>query len=232
MSPALFAAAVRARLMAPHPRARTLATCPGCPGSLYEPVHLQRHVLGCAACPKANATTRHNRCVRFLYDLCERAGLPSVIEPRGFSTYTCPKCHVRGIAPDEERAHGRRCGVNLLRSGPDLYVSHGGGECAPSEVYYDFTVIQTTAQSYERTATQRLLAEVIKEKEERYVTSGMIAKENFVVLPVTALGHLSPPVVRLLSFLADIIGDDREDVLDEFAAQGLECMKNPNVMRP
>ena len=59
---------------------------------------------------------------------------------------------------------------------------------------------------------------MIHEKHTKYVSSGMIAEKSFVVLPATAHGHLAPPLLRLLNMLADLAGDTRDDVLDEFCA--------------
>ena len=86
-----FQIAIMTRLGMPHPRLPKSLLCPGCRMLLDNKTALQ-HIPGCVQCTGLNATVKHNRLVKYIFDLAQKAGIQCEKEPRSFSTWQCGNC--------------------------------------------------------------------------------------------------------------------------------------------
>ena len=130
--------------------------CPGCCGH-ETPSSIIPHIAGCSRCSGMNCTKKHSHIVRYLAELCAKAGLPRITEPRLHSSFFCTKCKCSISA---EVAEHHPCKARRIRSGPDLAIMwpHMG------EVLYDFTVVHTCCNSYSKQTSTSLLQQVIDKK--------------------------------------------------------------------
>ena len=192
-----YTLAVMPRLGIAHPHLPEELTCPGCKTLLNAKTALT-HIPGCVKCKGQNATTKHNALVRFLYDLCLRAGIPCEREPRQFTSYTCSSCSTN-VSPDGKKEHVRSCqGATFYRSGPDLCIHWATGE-----VFYDLTVIHELSPANLNSSCQSLLRDVFNRKQSKYVKSGLIPADQFACVPVFSSGSLHLNTRTLLGTLAD-----------------------------
>ena len=90
--PRNFELTIMPRLGIVHPKLPRNLTCPGCKIILDGNTALT-HIPGCVRCSGLNATVKHNALVKYIGDLCIRAGIPCEIEPRAFTTWTCQACN-------------------------------------------------------------------------------------------------------------------------------------------
>ena len=98
---------IMSRLKISHPQLPNSLLCPGCKKLLSSSEALA-HIPGCVKCAGHNVTTKHHALVRYLYELCLRAGLPCEREPRQFSYYECSACAAT-IHPENKTEHARTC---------------------------------------------------------------------------------------------------------------------------
>ena len=201
---------IMSRLKISHPQLPNSLLCPGCKKLLSSSEALT-HIPGCVKCAGHNVTTKHHALVRYLYELCLRAGLPCEREPRQFSYYECSACAAT-IHPENKTEHTRTCvGSTLRRTGPDLAIQWASGE-----KYYDLTVVHELAPSNIKHNTTFLMNEAIKRKRVRYVDSGMINKECFECIPVLSCGSMHNATRNLLWAIADRCGLERHSVMETF----------------
>ena len=116
-----FELAVMPRLGISHPNLPKHVRCPGCEAT-FNSKDILTHIPGCVRCSGFNATSKHNALVRFLHEMCLKAGIPCEREQRSLSTWTCLTC--RSIVNiSNEPWHHKVCpGKHLHRSGPDLVI--------------------------------------------------------------------------------------------------------------
>jgi hypothetical protein len=169
-----------------------------------------------------NATTKHNALVTFLSTLCKAAGLPHELEPRGFQSYTCPKCSKSDLGATGARAHRAQCHVDLIRSGPDLRITWTQDPSSDSDTYYDVTYIHETAPCYINHSTKDVILQKTLDKNKKYVASGMILPQDFVVLPILSLGSIHDNVRRLMERLAPLVDREPADLYAELSVRSQE----------
>jgi len=166
------------------------------------------HAHGCASMPsKKNATNAHNHLAHHLHKVCKNNAIRSEVEPRGFQTYTCPKCKavIEGDRMAEKlKQHDSACGARPLRSGVDIEIMLGS-----KRYMLDFTVIHATCPSYVSSSYESLVQSKTSGKTKKYVDSGMIPREEFVVAIVWSHGALHK---NLLDFLARFAAEARVDL--------------------
>ena len=205
-----FEIPVMARLGIPHPRIPATILCPGCKTLLNNKTALV-HIPGCAQCSGQNATVKHNRLVKYLFDLSQKSGIPCEREPRAFSSWKCATCKV-AVNPENRGIHEKTCsGRQLFRSGPDLVIYWSTGE-----LFYDLTVIHELAPSIISKTCANLAKEAIKRKHQTYVESGKIPDVAFQCLPVFSCGSLHQNTRFLIHALADAACLDRHRTEMEF----------------
>jgi hypothetical protein len=86
------------------------------------------------------------------------------------------------------------------------------------EVYYDLTICHTASASYADMTAEEVFAAAVDRKTAKYVTSGMIARDSFCVLPVTAVGYLGKTVTDLLKDVAKAMWEDLSNLQNRIAA--------------
>jgi len=202
MPPDAFSSAWRLRCRA---KCRSLpdgAMCPGCPTlGVMSQVDFASHAHGCTRCPSGqNATDAHNHLSKHIAKACSDNALHAVLEPRGFQSFTCGTCKEVLSGADlhsKIRTHDRRCSMKLYRRGVDL------------EVYLhrrrrmiDFTIAHVTTPSWCSTPIANIVDLKKNEKCERYVKSGMIPEDEFVVATAFSSGALHEDFTRLLTDIA------------------------------
>ena len=193
-----------------HPRLPAHLQCPGC-HTLLTSENAISHVAGCSTCTGNNATTKHNKMVHRLYELCIKAGIPCEREPRQFSTYTCGKCgaHLDG---DSKPSHQRICGSGSFHhSGPDLVIHWADGD-----VFYDFTIVHELCPSNLTRGGTILMRDAIKRKNKTYVASKLLPQIQFQCIPMLAGGAMHANTKNLLLALADACGLERDYVIQDF----------------
>ena len=155
-------------------------------------------VVPCAQCSGINASVKHNMLVKFLHDLCMRAGIPCESEPRAFSNWTCTTCR-NVVSRESQPTHSKICtGRHLHRSGPDLVIYWDTGA-----IFYDLTVVHEMTPSHINKKSSQLIRDVIHRKMETYVATGMIAQESFQCIPILSSGSLHANTRNLIRALAD-----------------------------
>ena len=206
----LFKLAVMPRIGIAHPSLPSNLQCPGC-HALLTPRTALTHVSGCVKCSGNNATAKHNRMVRNIYELCIKSGLPCELEPRQFSTYTCAKCGA-SVDGDGKSHHLRTCGSgSFYHSGPDIVIHWASGD-----VYYDFTIVHELSQSNVGRSTAQLFRDAIKRKVSKYVASKLIPNEQFQCVPMLSGGAMHSNTKALITTLADACGLERDFVVQDF----------------
>ena len=147
----------------PHPRLPKSLLCPGCRMLLDNKTALQ-HIPGCVQCTGLNTTMKHNRLVKYIFDLAQKAGIQCEKEPRSFSTWQCGICKNK-VFPSNKMIHDKTCaGRQLFRSGPDLVIYWSTGE-----IFYDLTVVHELSNSNQAKSCSQLLTDAIKRKRDTYV---------------------------------------------------------------
>ena len=205
-----FTLAVMPRLGMGHPRLPESLTCPGCRVLLNSATALT-HIPGCVRCAGMNTTVKHNALVRYIHNMCLRAGIPCELEPRQFSTYVCTSCS-EVIREERRREHIATCkGSTLHRSGPDLVIYWATGE-----IFYDLTVVHDLAPSLAGTTPAKAIKDAIARKNTKYVSSNMFAEEQFACLPVLSSGSLHARTRELLRLLAEKISIEPSKVENDF----------------
>ena len=194
VNPYLFRYTIMTRLGIKLPSMPERAECPGCAAEMRSDEIFQ-HIIGCTKCAGMNATRKHSSLVRFLADLCSKAGLPSVIEPRMHASFYCTKCKAH-ISPESIEKHP--CRARRIRSGPDLGIMwpHMG------DVPYDITVVHTGSLSYRKMTETQLLQNAIERKRKKYVESGGIEEDYFKCIAMTESGSLHEHTRNLIASLA------------------------------
>ena len=194
VNPYLFRYTLKMRLGISLSKTPAKITCPGC-CSQESPSNIIPHVAGCSRCSGMNCTRKHSHIVRYLAELCSKAGLPSVIEPRIHSSYYCTKCKCT-ISAEVSEQHP--CKARRIRSGPDIAIMwpHMG------EVLYDFTVVHTCCTSYVKQTSNALLQQAIDRKIKKYVTEKGVDSDSFRCLATTDCGLLHSDTKALLKALA------------------------------
>ena len=194
VNPYLFRYTLMMRLGIGLPKAPAKVTCPGC-SNQESPSTIIPHVAGCSRCSGMNSTRKHSHIVRYLSELCSKAGLPSVIEPRIYSSYHCTKCKCT-ISADVAAQHP--CKARRIRSGPDLAIMwpHMG------EVLYDFTIVHTCCSSYAKHTSSALMQQVSDRKYKKYVTEKGVDSDSFKCLAATDCGLLHDDTKALLKALS------------------------------
>ena len=148
--------------------------------------------------PGINATTKHNALVKYIFDLCGKAGIPCEREPRAFSTWRCGECGTQ-VPPENKAIHEKTCkGRQYYRSGLDLVVFWNTGE-----IFYDLSVVHELSSSNQNKTCTKLLQDVIARKNETYVATGMIPDYAFQCLPVLSCGSLHQNTRFVLHALAN-----------------------------
>ena len=97
VNPYLFQQTLKMRLAVSLPSSSNIS-CPGC-GVSESPSGIFPHVAGCSKCAGMNCTRKHSHIVRYLSNLCGKAGLPCALEPRLYSSFFCTKCKC-SISPE------------------------------------------------------------------------------------------------------------------------------------
>ena len=206
-----YTLAVMPRLGICHPELPSSFLCPGCKTEINGETALT-HVPGCVRCTGTNSTTKHNCLIRYIYDLCMKAGIPCEREPRQFSSYTCLGCS-EVISEERKREHATACkGSALHRSGPDLVVYWATGE-----IFYDLTVVHELAPSILGTKPAKALQDAITRKRTKYVATKILREDNFRCLPILASGSLHANTRELLHILAEKSSMNPQAVERDFA---------------
>ena len=206
-----FALAIMPRLGISHPDLPESLQCPGC-HIMFKADAAVAHISGCTKCTGNNATVKHNRMVRRLYELCLKGGIPCELEPRHLSSFKCKVCG-DAIAEVQKQEHQRTCGTgSFVRSGPDIVIHWPAGD-----IYYDFTLIHELSPSNLGKTGARLMKDAIGRKIKAYVSTGLIPQEQFLCIPMLSGGALHKNTKLLLKSLADVCGLVREDVIQDFA---------------
>ena len=208
INPYLFRFCIMMRLGIVPENMPKSVVCPGCLTE-YSSDTIFQHIPGCTQCCGINATKKHTRLVRFLGELCAKAGVPHVIEPRVHSSFFCTKCKA---TISEELSEHHPCRARRMRSGPDLGImwSHLG------EILYDVTVVHSCAPSYAKTSVEQLIQNALERKHKKYVVQGGIPKESFSCLAMTELGQLHNNTKTLIVSLAQRSQQNVKDVKEAF----------------
>jgi len=171
------------------------------------------HAHGCASMPsRKNATNAHNHLAHHLHKICRNNALRSEVEPRGFQTYTCPRCKavIEGDDVVEKlKRHDGACGARPLRSGVDIEIMLGS-----DRFMLDFTVIHAISPSLVKTSYDALVHTKTTEKLRKYVDSGMIPRKEFVVAVVWSHGALHGDFMDFLRRFASEARVDFADLVD------------------
>jgi len=202
MPPSVYASAWRLRCRA---KARSLPDrlqCPGCPKlGVMEQVDFANHVHGCTRVPSgSNATRAHDHLVRHLWKILDANAVTATQEPRGFQSYTCSDCKKTLEGENlrtQVRTHDRTCGTRLYRSGVDLEAFLGR-----ARRMIDVTIAHATSPSLCKTSFDAIVKERVLEKKKRYVDSGMIPADEFVVAVAFSHGAFHDGFVNLLTDIA------------------------------
>ena len=205
-----FKLSIMPRFALHHPQIPDDVQCPGCK-SLLTSSTILNHIPGCAKCEGVNVTTKHHALVRYIYELCLKSGLTCEKEPRQFSSFQCSGCQ-NSVTEENLTEHQRSCRGSVRRSGPDLMIYWADGP-----MYYDLTVVHEFSAAHINKTPQKMMNEVITKKRDRYVTSGMIANDRFMCIPVLSGGALHKHTKRLLTALADRCLISRQHILEDFA---------------
>lgn len=91
------------------------------------------------------------------------------------------------------RQHDRRCGMKLYRRGVDMEVFVN-----KQRRMVDFTIVHANTASHRDTPIDTIIRTKKAEKFERYVKSGMVPENEFVVAPAFSSGALHDDLLRLL----------------------------------
>ena len=208
VNPYLFRYTLMMRLGISLPKAPINVVCPGCCGPETSSSIIP-HIAGCSRCSGMNCTRKHSHIVRYLADLCAKAGLPCVIEPRIHSSFYCTKCKC-SISAEVSDQHP--CKARRIRSGPDLAIMwpHMG------EVLYDFTVVHTCCNSYKKQTSNYLLQQAQERKFKKYVTEKGVDSEAFRCIAASDCGVLHNDTKQLLKALAQRANRKYENVREAF----------------
>ena len=76
---AQYTLSVMPRLGLSHPKIPSSILCPGCKTVLNSTTALT-HIPGCVRCSGVNSTVKHNSLARYIYELCNKAGIPCARE--------------------------------------------------------------------------------------------------------------------------------------------------------
>ena len=110
--PRNFELTIMPRLGIVHPKLPRNLTCPGCKIILDGNTALT-HIPGCVRCSGLNATVKHNALVKYIGDLCIRAGIPCEIEPRAFTMWTCQACNANVNYENKVHSSKNMCWTNF-----------------------------------------------------------------------------------------------------------------------
>ena len=208
VNPYLFRYSVMMRLGCTPPEMLDLIPCPGCSTELSASNALH-HVAGCTQCSGVNATRKHTHLIRFLGELCAKAGLPHVLEPRVHTSFYCTKCKA---SISDEAVENHPCKARRIRSGPDLGIMW----LTIGEVLYDLTVVHTCAPSHIKSTPEQLMQNALERKNTKYVVEKGISTQEFSCLAVTEFGQLHQNTRRLLECLAKRSERNVNEVKEEF----------------
>ena len=205
-----YTLAVMPRLGIKHPKLPSALSCPGCK-IVLDPENALTHIPGCVRCSGTNSTTKHNALARYIYDLCQKAGIPCGREPREFSAYICSICNSE-VEEERKSQHSKVChGSTFRRSGPDLVIYWATGP-----IFYDLTVVHDLAPSMKSMSVQKAFRDAITRKETRYVASKLIPKEQFKCLPVLSSGAMRTNTKEVLQILAEKCGREQQSIQRDF----------------
>jgi hypothetical protein len=228
-----YAAAVRARIRATPNWAPALAKCNGCRDTVWGAEEYLRHVEGCARHRGYNATTKHHRVVEWFAALSRRVGDLVEVEPRGFQSFTCPHCG-DVVKETEQRAHTRKCGGSLLRSGPDLRISGWTtSEKGPQgvfwrphdgDMFFDVTVVHTTAPSHVGSRDCALNAKVQEKLTKYHEELKLLRVGDLTVLAVSARGRLHRDAMHFLERAANLLNCPVRELVADLSA----CLQHAN----
>ena len=229
MPPHCFAHVFRMKACLRSTRLPMYACCPACPqlGTMPQK-EFAIHVHGCTKIPSAdNATGAHN----LLRDKIVKTGndnaIPCSREPKGYQAYTCSKCgtHIDGPDVDQRvRAHDRACSSKLYRSGVDVdgYMvpkcnlhHESRSKMAKVRFLLDVTIAHLLCESYLATPIASVVKSKIQEKTKKYVTSGMIAADEFRVGVMYSTGGCDAGMMEFLSQFAISAAIDFDDLVAE-----------------
>ena len=200
-----FSAAMRFGLWSYAPRGLSNAACPGCNYSGADMRDWMAHVSSCARLHGYNASTRHAAIKKIIQALCNWCGVPYDHKEPRFKTSSCPGCNTV-FSSDQIIAHVRQCrdieaskrqSCSPHRSGPDMTLYFDDGTMT-----VDFTVIGTTCPSYAGKTTESLFKARRQVKFNKYENAVTADGHTFVVVAVTALGHLSKDSTRFIEKIA------------------------------
>jgi hypothetical protein len=192
-----------------------------------EAEHFLRHAEGCTKRPGLNATNKHHMVVQWFAKLAQKCGDVVEIEPRGFQRFRCPKCNAK-VSDTAQRAHERRCGGSLRRSGPDIRISgwtakekgpHGTfWRPHPTDMFFDVTVVHTTAPSHIGNKSDGLDAVVLSKLTKYHDELQLIPRGDLTVLPLSARGRMHPNVLHFLERAASILECPPKDLAADLSA--------------
>jgi len=211
MPPAPYAASWRLRCLATALSLPAGAQCPGCPRlGVMSQVDFMLHAQGCTRCPtQQNATAAHDRLTSYLHKHASENAVYSEIEPRGFQTFTCDECGAVFSGMDTRsqlRAHARRCGVHVHRRGVDLEIWLNR-----RRRMVDFTIVHATCSSLMTSSLPSIIRQKQNRKDARYVDSGLVPKEEFIMAAAFSSGALD---VGFKSLLRDIAEEAHTDFVE------------------
>ena len=195
VNPYLFKYTLMMRLGVSITKAPKDIACPGC-GVMETPSSIMSHVAGCSRCSGMNCTRKHSHIVRYLADLCTKAGLPYAIEPRIHSSFFCTKCK---CSFSSEAAEDHPCRARRIRSGPDLAIMWPNA----GEMLYDITVVHTCCSSYIKKTSSALLQNALDRKKQKYIEEKGLDPEFFRCIAVTDCGLLHDNTKNLIKTLAN-----------------------------
>ena len=208
VNPYLFKQTLTMRLAIRLENAPETVSCPGC-GTIESPSNIIPHVAGCSRCAGMNSTRKHSHIVRYLSNLCAKAGLPCAIEPRLYSSFFCTKCKC-SISPEAAERHP--CRARRIRSGPDLAIMWPD----VGEVLYDVTVIHTCCSGYRKQSSRALLQSAVERKHRKYIVEKGLEPEYFRCIAVTDCGLMHEETKNLIKTLAKRAELDFQNTRDSF----------------
>ena len=177
---AAFSAMLRWRAVCYDSDVAQTTTCSGCM-NVFPARDYHEHKPGCARLRSQNATTTHTAFNRAVQNLCVRAGVTFIHEPR-YEGYVSPD----GPYADEDHHH---------KEGPDLTVHL----CPPLTV--DFKGINGSAPSYARSKISTIEGAKTRAAEALYQPFCEAAGEDFQVLCFHVCGRLDKKILSLVSNL-------------------------------
>jgi len=206
-----FTAAWRLRCYATALSLPERAQCPGCPHlGVMSQADFAIHAHGCTRCPtRNNATKAHDHLTSYIEKHATDNALVAEAEPRGFQSFKCRSCRKTFTGSEcraQLQAHARECGVQMQRRGVDLEIY-----LRRQRRMVDFTIVHANCKSHVHTSLPVIIDQKRITKTQRYVDSGLVPKEEFMMAAVYSSGALT---LEFKALLKDISQEAKTDFVD------------------